>query len=61
MLNFIITWIIATLGVKYFLYKKNIKTPFNDNVVSLVLSFIIVAFLNIIQLIFDFILKIILR
>lgn len=60
MLNFIIAWIVVLIGIKVYMTTKKINIGINIDVVAILLSLIIVTFLNIIQLIFKVILSLIL-
>lgn len=57
MLNFIISWIVVLIILRIYLSKKEIDIGINNDIIALVLSFSMVAFLNIIQLFFKFILS----
>lgn len=59
MLNFLVAWIITLVFIKVYLSAKKINIGINNDIISLVLSLIIVGFLNIIQCIFGFLINII--
>ena len=48
-MNFILAWMIALIGIKIYLGKKKINIGFNNDIIAIILSFSIVAFLNFIQ------------
>lgn len=54
MLHFLIAWMISLIGIKIYLTKRKINIGINNDIISLILSFIIVVLLNLIQLLFGF-------
>jgi hypothetical protein len=61
MLNFVIAWGITLIGLKIYLSKKKVNIGLNNDVISLVLSFIIIVLLNLIQFLFEFLINIIIK
>jgi hypothetical protein len=61
MLNFILAWIVALIGVKIYLTVKKVDIGFNNDIIAIFLSLIIVTFLNLIQWIFNFVLNIFIK
>jgi len=61
MLSFLVGWIIASLGIKIYLTVKKYDFKINNDIIAIVLSFIIIGFLNIIQLVLNLILKLFIK
>ena len=49
MMNFILTWMIALIGIKIYLVKKKINIGINNDIIAIILSLSIVSFLSFIQ------------
>lgn len=60
MLNFIVAWIVSLVGIKIYMTTKKINIGINNDVISILLSLIIVSFLNIIQWTFSLVISLIL-
>lgn len=54
MLHFIIGWMVTLIFIKIYLSKKKINIGINNDVIAVVLSFIIIGLLNFIQFVFSF-------
>lgn len=54
MIHFLIAWGVSLVGIKIYLTKKKIKIGISNDVISLVLSLILITFLYFIQFIFGF-------
>lgn len=57
MLSFLLAWIVVLIVIRIYLSKKEINIGINNDIIALVLSFSMVAFLNIIQMLFKFLLS----